>query len=723
MLTEDSTVLEHTQSSLALSIEDRSVGNESVFDESFIIPCNMESMSVESLELMVCELNERIRADELRLQEKREQQETAFESFDKLSFIQKYVRRNSKTRRGVSESIFLSSTEIAEMATNIQRMRDKLKVLDDLSKTMEMNANLKEKHKMWHEGQKHSLLGGTSQNLSKDQIFDIECRLSLCKLCFGLTTRHLGRYILSKRTILGPYETRSELYRSLTQQKQRLIYMAQACDEIRLEALPTEDSLAERHRVNRLTDSAYASEIFMLAGVAHWVITSEDEKNAAGICAYEEENRKRLQGKFSASIIDKENADSVLIGNIPPRREIAVNDLLNIHRDTFIDQIKVTNCDIRMMQKALDEQYKLYDEMSVSQKFLRPNSATKCIIGKEIYVRSLQIKLLWDELRYWKRQLLRLDEIIEACFNLLKPRTMKGLQQHGTFQRLLFDCLQDLPEDSYDGLPACAGFTTQELNDMISNYDYALNALDKVKHLSSHVQESTIPKLRVRSAISDDNAPLFLDEDENGCIGEDGVDIDEHISSIHYTDPPLDEAPGLPPSSGLQRDVEVAEDSLAAAQADLEKVPTEFVYHMYYLHICKYLDDMKQKRQKCGIEFGVAHINGKYVNHACKCELVNDVTHKLIEVARDCDEARIHALSESERHQEIFELMDSSESSYVSRILALADVLSWNISHWEEQQFIEEASVIEAKRQALSSDVLIPRNAPPLGQKNRISPI
>ena len=693
MLTEDSTVLEYEESSMASMSEHTAA--EISMNDSIIIPKNLLSMSIESLDLMYCDVTEQIKTQEQLLAAKREELHSAFDSFEKMSFAQKYVRRNSKTRKSISNEIYSSSAVVTGISARIQHLKEKLRQLDGVAHVMHLNASLKECHKKWQEGQTHSLVGLENEQRS-DMIYKTECRLSLCQLCFGIMMRTLGRHLYTNKKDCGAYENSSELYRAAAALKHRVIFVAQAYDETRIAALPAEIGADEVRRINNLTDSAYASEMFMLAQVDGWTITADDETKALGVYTYF--FTKHQKRKDRSALLDAERADAevAILSSKPNRTEINVVDLLRVDRQTLIDQIGVTKMDLLRLQKGMDKDYKNYDRMSVAQKFFRRKSVTKGTLGKHIYKRSLEVSMLWDEVKYWKGELDRLDLICSACVNVMLPATWKGLRSHGTFLRSNFDVLENVVVSENDTIDPIAefGYSFEQIKEKIDCYDLAAKAL-------SEPHSEVIQKSRARSAVSDDQALLILSVN-SGELDDGGVDIDYHEPTISDV-----EKDALRTTSSEEATT-VAKIALIDAQKDLESIPISALYSYRYIVKCDELNLLKAKRDETAINSSIAHVKGAYVNEAGCLKRANDLNHVLLEGARACDEARLHTLSSMEFQEETFQLAEMRELSYISRIFSLAGVQGWNLSKNEVSEFASIAEKEVRKRRALSSDLLIP---------------
>lgn len=702
--------------------EDGFEGEQSMFDDSVIIPSNIESMSVESMELMHCDLADMLRRAEHSLELRRKEQTMAFDSFERLTFFQKHIRRDSKTKNVINHGIYTHSVEIAQLIDRIQRLKSKLRYLNALGKTMNENASLKEKHKKWREGEQHSQVGFETVP-SGDMIFMMDVRLSLSSLCFHLTLRLLGKFIQSNRAICDPFQNEEDLYESLTRLKRRLIFAAQACDETRSGALPFNDAQAEFMRINCLTDSAYASEIFMMAGVDGWVITADEEKRAVGIYNYEkvkEIQRKELNARLDA---EKINADRFKFRTPSDRLEINISDLMKVDRVTFLDQISVTKNELQLLQKSLDKYYQRYDCMSLPQKFFRRKSFTKGEINKDIYNQSLKIKLLWDELRYWKEELKRLDEIKESCANVFKRASIEGLEQHNLFCRSNYDgILTSIDNGSFETAHGTS-FTAQEIKEFIIAYDIALKKIDE----TIKAEQSCLSIAKAQTHSVNDNELLIPTEED--CNDNDiDIDIDCHVSESVIRDCDVLSGKILKPVNKPTSSVVKSETVLMLevlvqnTQYKLMEIPLDLVYwHQYALKLNE-LENMKSIRHKAGVDMGISHFNGYYINEFSKCLEVNKVNHKLIELARLVDEMRIHAMPETERSNRLCQLKESTDTAYIGTIMVSAGVQGWNISKREKKLFLNIGSKLEKKKKALTSQLLVKKPFP-TSDELRISPI
>jgi hypothetical protein len=741
MLMEDSTTCEYVQKQVSKYVHQDDDGGDDqesdrsfpLVDESVILPFNIQSMTMETMQLMRDEITEQIRKEKELLDLKRKEINMAFESFDRLSFVQKYMRRNSRTRQVISNGIYGHSTEITDVVENLQRLQTKLIELDAVIKTAHQYAALKEKHKKWHEGFTHSIFS-SPQDRTGDAIFIAECRLSLCQISLGILIRVLGIYLFSKRVDFGPYENRLELYNAIRALKLRLVDFAQAFDETRITALPADSSRDEILRINELTDATYASELMMLAGIEDFSVSADTETGALGAYSWQREKRIKRQARYTREDVDRaEEADKRQAAIKKNQAEIDISDLLQIDRQTLLDQLGVSRMRLQLRQKFLAGEYQRYDNMTVAQKFIRRNSVTKGLIATDIYACSLFISTLVDEVRYWSSEVKRLDDMHSACVSAMLPRTKKGVEEHGTFLRSNFDAVAEiLPELETDSADSdrdgtnhlSCGYSCLELHTMISEYDRAIVTLAEVtlaattaattaKAARAETQEAEESVMqRARSAVSDDNALLCFHSGEDD--DDDGVDIDNHLavevpkeeSKNSETPSPafadiegdlLEEEPKMYEADHSE-EIAAAQVSLQELQTNLEKIPLDFIYRLNYRKKCAASAKLKDSRRAAIAQLGLAQLTGHYVNDSEKYQLANTVNRDLLEVVRACEEFRIHALPEADRQKQLAKLRAMDEMTFLTEIFQLAGVQGYRVTEREERIALAAAKLLENKR-------------------------
>ena len=101
MMTADSTTLSTTEKLTPSSIVDSDDGSARDADTSYmsvVIPFGGQ-MNYDTISIMLDEIVEQIKQNEIELELKRKLMNEKFGSYEKLTFAQKFIRRKSKTRQ------------------------------------------------------------------------------------------------------------------------------------------------------------------------------------------------------------------------------------------------------------------------------------------------------------------------------------------------------------------------------------------------------------------------------------------------------------------------------------------------------------------------------------------------------------------------------------------------------------------------------------------------
>ena len=345
--------------------------------------------------------------------------------FDHLTFSQKFVRFNSTTKNRVSEGIYKSFREILECERRLAVLNEQLNLLNnELLPAAKQNAELKQLHREWPrpdrfpspldridnsdgtdgvdgleffgEGITRRRYCGIPQvrlpsaaveansngvneiitistegaaanrnNFDDNYIYRLGDELRRLQIARGLQLRLLSR------ARIGIADIDEESVRStISKLHKYLITAAQAYSEAQINQLSPERREEECLRISCLSDHQYAAEVFGVAQVKSWELTSSDEDAAEHELRHVLDMREAMAGADQACDEQSSGLPAVSVGAVFLSQG-DIDAAVESGPDAIVAQLLRLQCLLEEKEEALRAANSRYNNLSATQKYVR----------------------------------------------------------------------------------------------------------------------------------------------------------------------------------------------------------------------------------------------------------------------------------------------------------------------------------------------------------------
>jgi hypothetical protein len=605
----------------------------------------LNSMLDESALLQLrAETTEHLRAAEEELLRQRSEINECFESFDEMSFTQKFIRRNSQTKRRIRSTIFSKSKEMMELHGGISYLKKQLARIDLELESASLNAKLKRNFQQWI-----ASLGSAASSSIENNRCSVENDITRLKMC-----RAYHMFFVTRRVLIGgsgSIDKTSHHCRRVNHFSSLLVYCVQSLALLDLSLAPKAHIGAEVSRISALSDNAYASEMFLMAGVNNWTVSEDEVRRETSRCKRMLQSSRCHGPKRSDVLSEVEGEKESMRRTLLSKGEDNISFALLWTPPLLVDLIISCSLNLALQKSSLDNKWVNFNGLSIPQKYVRRNSKTKARLCQEIETSLNHVKCISGTIAKYRRQLRTVLDAIELGASM-KAETMIKVRRPRIFRLDDFEFLISKMDSkseyvSDSGTPVLISRT--ELRTRISKYEEAvMGARMAEQELDINKNDfSTLPKLeqKVRSTL----AILKIAQDKL-------MDIPDYfISSLKHD----------------------------AALADLERAKL-----------------VRQDRVKALIIAKQAH-DGSYTDAV---SAANDANMNAIRCARRCQELSIRSLRSSEKECEILRLESTSPAEYAAVVIALSGSSSLSVSDQEQLDVCEKCRLEDDMPLVLDDD-------------------